>query len=103
MGNILEALPLGTVLKNRYQVEKVLGAGGLAITYLVREKNSGKKRVIKELFLQNALGRRPGDCQTKLQECQEAYFRQVYRNFVNEADILAGLKENRGVVPVIEV
>lgn len=101
-GKVPGALPLGAVLKGRYKVEKVLGAGGFGITYLVLEIDSGTKRVIKELFPQNAVSRRPGAYRVELKVGGENYYYHAYRNFVNEADILAGLRGCRGVVPVYE-
>ena len=32
------ALPCGTTVYNRYRIERVLGAGGFGITYLVRDQ-----------------------------------------------------------------
>lgn len=45
------ALFAGTVLRNRYQVDRMIGKGGFGITYLVQDRDCfGESRVLKELF-----------------------------------------------------
>lgn len=48
--HVPSALPAGTILKNSYQIIKVLGLGGFGITYLVKHDKLKKLLVIKELF-----------------------------------------------------
>ena len=44
-------LSAGTILNNRFQVDKVLGVGGFGITYLGHHIDLGYKCAIKEYFI----------------------------------------------------
>ena len=54
------ALPGGTVLQDRYTIERTLGRGGFAITYLCRSGMYEKPSAIKE-FLPSSLAHRETD------------------------------------------
>ena len=45
-----EALPRGTLLRGRYEVEQVLGQGGFGITYLAHDTRLLKHVAVKEFF-----------------------------------------------------
>jgi serine/threonine-protein kinase len=46
------ALPLGTVLANRYKILNVIGSGGIGIVYLVKDKRQNTLRAIKQLSIE---------------------------------------------------
>lgn len=52
-----ECLKKGTMLKDRYRLEKVLGAGGFGITYLARDAELAQSMVIKEYYPRDIAGR----------------------------------------------
>ena len=54
-------LPPGTILKNRYQVIRVLGAGGFGITYLVHDRTDRVEKAVKEYFQQGVVNRLDGE------------------------------------------
>lgn len=51
----------GTVLNGRYQILRVLGAGGFGITYLVRDLKTGAYKAVKEYFQQGVVNRLLGE------------------------------------------
>ena len=53
MTNTGEALPPGTPLEE-FEVERVLGAGGFGLTYLVRDRSLEVHRAVKESFPREA-------------------------------------------------
>lgn len=52
-----ECLKNGTMLKDRYRLEKVLGAGGFGITYLAQDAELAQSVVIKEYYPRDIAGR----------------------------------------------
>ena len=48
--NSIHQLPVGTVLRDRYQIGKVLGQGGFGITYLAWDVLMDKQVAVKEFF-----------------------------------------------------
>ncbi len=45
----LKPLDEGTILYNRYQIERKIGGGGMGAVYLATDKNLGIKRAVKEM------------------------------------------------------
>ena len=43
-------LATGTILKNRYLIEKELGQGGIGVVYLARDKELLSKRVVVKIL-----------------------------------------------------
>ena len=98
------ALMPGIVLKNRYLIGKVLGAGGFGITYLGFDKILNIKVAIKEYFPADLANR--SESQGNRQKihvtdrsCEESYHRGLEK-FLSEARILARLSHEPGVVSV---
>jgi len=63
-------LPVGTVLRERYQIGKVLGQGGFGITYLAWDDLMGRCVAVKEFYPNGAVFRRSAnsthvECVTK--------------------------------------
>ena len=73
------ALPEGTVLKDRYKLEKVLGRGGFGITYRAFDRNVQVEVAVKEYLAKSG------------EEAERA---------VREARIAASLYELDGIVAV---
>ena len=53
-------LPKGTILNGRYEVHRVIGAGGFGITYKVWDSKSSVFKAVKEYFQQGVVNRIPG-------------------------------------------
>ena len=95
------ALPLGTILAGRYMTGKVLGMGGFGITYLGFDLTLQIKVAIKE-FMPQGLATRGADryATTLLSSDQEPAYRAGAERFLEEARILAKLRNTPGVVSV---
>jgi WD40 repeat protein len=93
------ALPVGTKLKGRYSVGKVLGQGGLGITYLGWDISLARPVTIRELF--------PLGCvrnQTMVQPTPpdvQREFPHIKHRFIEEAKLLAKLN-HPGIVKVYD-
>jgi serine/threonine protein kinase/formylglycine-generating enzyme required for sulfatase activity len=76
-----------------YRIERVLGAGGFGITYLVSELNLGKLFAMKELLPDGIAIRRTGDTSHVEAKSQssEGDFQATRKYFISEARILAGM------------
>jgi formylglycine-generating enzyme required for sulfatase activity/serine/threonine protein kinase len=84
------ALPEGYII-DTYRIERVLGAGGFGITYLVRELNLDKLFAMKELLPDGIAMRRTGDTSYVESKSQSAEgdFAATRKYFISEARILA--------------
>lgn len=95
-----EALPPGTILFQRYRIEKVLGQGGFGITYVASDFQTQTLMAIKELFPSGYVTRGPDHrtlypCSGK--ENSIAYLRH---RFEQEAQVLMQLQGRDGVIRV---
>src|SRR4051794_23002897 len=86
----LLALPQGALLQGQYRVEGVLGVGGFAITYLVRDLSLDTFVAVKE-FLPRELVGRGNDRSSVLpySTADQEAFRYGLSQFVGEARLLA--------------
>ena len=50
IANNAMALPLNSLLQNRYEIKAIIGAGGFGITYLAWDTVLEKNTAIKEYF-----------------------------------------------------
>ena len=104
--NAENALPVGTVLSNRYFVGAVLGQGGFGITYVGCDTRLNKKVAIKEYYPAGYVSRysehstnlsvASGDAATTFEHEKQKFIKEAYllaefagdRNIVNVTDIL---------------
>lgn len=96
-------LPVGTLIGNgKYQLEKCLGAGGFGITYLGYDVRLNRRVAVKEFFMEACCFRQAGDLNVYVMDNQYgSMFYRLRDEFVKEAQILAKLDEQPGVVRVI--
>jgi serine/threonine protein kinase len=82
--NITGAHPAGTILGSRFRVEKTLGRGGFAITYLCRAGEYDKAFAVKE-FLPISLAARGTDGVVRaLSEDEQEMFGRGLEDFIEE-------------------
>jgi hypothetical protein len=91
------------ILKGRYLIGKVLGAGGFGITYVAKDLPADKLCAIKE-YLPEELAAR--DTETQLVRGStpgnEKLFEHGLETFFNESKILGALADNKGIVKVTD-
>jgi len=94
-------LPQRTVLNNRYLVSKALGEGGFGITYLAWDLAQGVKCAIKEYYPSGYVNRVPKSNQVIINSKQnQAASNRGLKRFIDEAKILARIKNLPGIVSV---
>jgi serine/threonine protein kinase len=98
------ALPIGTVLHNRFEITGFLGEGGFGITYLGFDKTLERKVAVKEFFPHTFAFRETGDKRsvaTYSGEKGELYRKQLSK-FIREAKRTAKFADSPGIVTVID-
>jgi tRNA A-37 threonylcarbamoyl transferase component Bud32 len=96
------ALPQGTVLRDSYRIESVLGAGGFAITYLGSHTGLDQKVAIKE-YMPDQFAVREADRATVRPRADAGDdYKHGLRRFAEEARTLAKFK-HPGIVPVTDI
>ena len=102
--NSIHQLPVGTVLRDRYQIGKVLGQGGFGITYLAWDLLMDKQVAVKEFFPGGTVFRR-SNISTAV-ECitEEAVPHYDYskERFLREARALVQFKDVPEVVDILD-
>ncbi len=103
--NVESALPIGSILANRYYVGSVIGQGGFGITYVGCDTKLNKKIAIKEYY-PSALVSRLSSHSTNLTvtagDAGEVYEREKQK-FIREAYLLAEFAGDRNIVSVSDV
>lgn len=98
-----DALPLRSVLKQRYIIGDVLGNGGFGITYSAWDNTRNTRVALKELYPRNDVCREGNDLTVKIVNGQEEYFSELKIRFQNEAELLKSLGEECDVVKVYDL
>ena len=97
-------LPVGTLLRNRYQVGKVLGQGGFGITYLGRDTLMETTVAIKEFYPSGVVNRR-SEMSTQVEcltEKMTGHYAQSKERFLREAKALAKFRSIPEVVDLLD-
>ncbi len=105
VNNADSALPVGTMLSNRYFIGIVLGQGGFGITYIGCDTRLNKKVAIKEYYPVNLVGRY-SEYSTKLSVSSgenSEIFEHERQRFIKEAQLLAEFSGDRSVVDVTDI
>lgn len=98
-----DALPLRSVLKQRYIIGEVLGNGGFGITYSAWDTKFNNRVAIKELYPRKDVCRDEDDATIKVIGGQEEYFSDLMIRFENEAELLQSLGRECDVVKVYDL
>ena len=103
MGIEAFALPIGTVLNERFMVRKILGNGGFGITYEVYDKVSKNRYAVKEYFPKDISVRNPET--NEIMPAAEQYisvFNHGKERFLEEAEILEKFVNAPNIVNVYD-
>nr|VFJ48179.1 MAG: Serine/threonine protein kinase [Candidatus Kentron sp. FM]VFJ48217.1 MAG: Serine/threonine protein kinase [Candidatus Kentron sp. FM]VFK07531.1 MAG: Serine/threonine protein kinase [Candidatus Kentron sp. FM] len=90
----------GTPLGDSYIIGRVLGHGGLGITYLAWDLELETRIAIKEFLPDTMAGRNLQDGQVTIHTGHEEPFRRALERFRDEARILARFQQHPGIVSV---
>ena len=97
-------LPVGTMLRNRYQVGRVLGQGGFGITYLGRDTLMETTVAIKEFYPSGVVNRR-SEVSTHVECLTEklaGHYAQSKERFLREAKALVKFRSIPEVVDLLD-
>lgn len=94
------ALREGILLRQRYLVGRVLGIGGFGITYLCLDKQQNARCAVKEYFPSEWSVRGQDDLTIIPREDRRSYYDHGRRVFIDEANLLFGLRDERAIVDV---
>lgn len=98
----VRALPVGTVLFQRFIVGRILGIGGFGITYLAWDRYGQRVCAVKEYFPQDWAMRIPASLELRARDGRyEAPYLHSRDNFINEAKILHEFEENPSIVDIV--
>ena len=97
------ALPVGTILNNRYHIGRVLGKGGFGITYAAYDTKMNCLVAIKEYCPMGLALRVPGNpVITVSRKESEASFRNGAEKFYEEAQMVSQFNGNRNIISVYD-
>ncbi len=94
-------LKKGKKLKNRYEILKVLKAGGFGITYVAKYIDFDRKVVIKEYYPSSMVNRDGTDTVMPFRTHAKIYEKGL-EDFLDEAKALAKFDTNQNIVNIIE-
>lgn len=97
-------LPIGSFLRDKYLIGRVLGEGGFGITYIGYDINLDTQVAVKEFFPRNYASRERGDGAQVIPnegEAEEFFFKQRDR-FLGEAKRLAKFRNTPAIVSVLD-
>lgn len=90
----------GTILNGRYEIIKVLGAGGFGVTYKALDKTTGGLKAVKEYFQLGVVNRNPGTTEIVITAPKRREEFEYGRDrLINEAKIVAKF-QSPGIVRV---
>ena len=102
IANNAMALPLNSLLQNRYEIKAIIGAGGFGITYLAWDTVLEKNTAIKEYFPNGLVSRTENrKIEVYLQEQSDEY-QQGKERFLREARELTRFSNCKNVVSVFD-
>ena len=96
-------LPVGSFLRDKYLMGKVLGEGGFGITYIGYDINLDAQVAIKEFFPRNYCSRARGSSTVIPNEGDaEVFFDKQRDRFLDEAKRLAKFRNTPAIVSVLD-
>ena len=96
-------LPVGSFLRDKYLMGKVLGEGGFGITYIGYDINLDAQVAIKEFFPRNYCSRARGASTVIPNEGDaEVFFDKQRDRFLDEAKRLAKFRNTPAIVSVLD-
>ena len=97
-------LPIGTCLKERYVIGRMLGAGGFGITYLAYDRQRGERVAVKEYFPSALASRSPDDIAVIPMPIgeREEEFHKGAQKFYEEAEMISRFNGDAGIIKIFD-
>ncbi|MBQ3194401.1 MAG: protein kinase [Oscillospiraceae bacterium] len=94
------ALRPGTIVHNRYQVERALGEGGFGVTYLVTDLKENRIAAMKEFMPDELAVRSAGGTLVRPIPGKEMVYKKFLDMFFDEAQAIYKFKDHPNIVDV---
>lgn len=94
------ALNPGTLIHNRYYIERVLGEGGFGVTYQVTDRKYNQIAAMKEYMPADIAYRRPGSVEVLARPDYTTSYDQFREKFLKEAQIIYQYRGHPNIVDV---
>lgn len=100
----VNCLKAGTILNDRYEIEKTVGEGGFGIVYMARDNALEINVAIKEFFVGRLCARKPGERDVEVKGMGKIAEEYTYRRqrFLTEARNLAKFSKHKNIVNVYD-
>lgn len=100
MEYVERALKIGMLIHGRYQILKILGAGGFGITYQVRDLQENQIVALKEYMPMELAMRSSNDMQVIPQKDKTSQYERFRNRFLEEAKLVYQFREHPNIVKV---
>lgn len=100
MKTVSRSLQPGTIIHNRYQIKKELGAGGFGITYLVLDMKENCMAAMKEFMPQDVANRWTGMLKIEPKPGQKENYERFQKKFLDEAQLIYQYRNHPNIVEV---
>ena len=100
MKTVSRSLQPGTIIHNRYQIKRELGAGGFGITYEVWDQRENCIVAMKEFMPRDVANRWTGSLKIEPKSGQQQNYERFQKKFLDEAQLIYQYRNHPNIVEV---
>lgn len=100
MKTVSRSLQPGTIIHNRYQIKRELGAGGFGITYEVWDQRENCIVAMKEFMPRDVANRWTGSLKIEPKPGQQQNYERFQKKFLDEAQLIYQYRNHPNIVEV---